>query len=226
MIGTWTAPLGDGRSAEEMMVAVDRGRAVRILVMPALFDEANKLRRFTIETMRGLDEFGVDSFLPDLPGQNESSAPLEKQTLQHWRTAAQEASTAKGATHVLAIRAGALIAPKDLPGWSYAPQDGSKLLRSMIRARTIASRETGRAESAETLREIGREKGLDLAGWPIGAEMFRELEQAVQDGSEIRRMISQSDLGGAGLWLRAEPGEAPEQSEKLARIVSGSEERN
>lgn len=222
MIGTWTAPIGDGRSADEMMVAFDRGRAVRVLVMPALFEEANKLRRFTVETMRRLDELGVDSFLPDLPGQNESVAPLESQTLESWRMAARNASALKKATHVLTFRAGVLIAPEGLPGWSYAPQSGAKLLRPMIRARIIAAREAGRIENAEALKEIGRESGLELAGWPIGPEMFRELEGSGDTGDVTLQNISQSELGGAGLWLRAEPGEAPEQSEELARIVSGA----
>ena len=45
-----------------------------------MFDEANKLRHFTIELMRRLDTAGIDTFLPDLPGCNESLAPLEAQT--------------------------------------------------------------------------------------------------------------------------------------------------
>ena len=50
MIAAWTAPDG----GEEYAVAFDRGRARRVLVLPALFDEANKLRHFTVEVMRRL----------------------------------------------------------------------------------------------------------------------------------------------------------------------------
>ena len=63
-----------------------------MLILPALFDEANKLRHFTVEVMRRLDAAGIDSFLPDLPGCNESRAPLETQTLTGWREAAEAAA--------------------------------------------------------------------------------------------------------------------------------------
>jgi len=35
------------------------------------------MRRFTVEVMRRLDNAGIDSFLPDLPGGNESSQALQ-----------------------------------------------------------------------------------------------------------------------------------------------------
>ena len=82
MIATWRAPSLGGKSAEELLVSFDRGRARRVLVLPALFDEANKLRHFTVQIMRALDELGLDCFLPDLPGCSESLVPLEDQTLE------------------------------------------------------------------------------------------------------------------------------------------------
>ena len=98
-----------------------------MLVLPALFDEANKLRRLTVEVMRRLDGAGVDSVLPDLPGCNESRQPLEAQTLDHWREAARAAATHCGATHVLTLRGGALTAPSELPGWAYSPVAGRQV---------------------------------------------------------------------------------------------------
>ena len=125
-----------------------------------------------------------------------------------------------GVTHVLAVRSGALIVPPGLPGWSYAPQSGSKLLRAMVRARTIASREAGQAESSDDLFAMGRKSGLELAGWPIGPAMFRELEPAEPLAGDILTEGSQGEVGGAGLWLRAEPGDSPEQAAKLAAIIT------
>ena len=87
MITGWPTPQG----REEYAVAFDRGRERRVLVLPAWFDESNKLRRQSIEVMRRLDAAGVDSMLPDLPGCNESEAPLGEQTLEGWRAAAQAA---------------------------------------------------------------------------------------------------------------------------------------
>jgi len=225
MIATWQAPLSDGKSSEELLVAFDEGRSQRVLILPALFDEANTLRRLTLQIMRALDAAGIDAFLPDLPGCNESLAPLNKQTIAHWKVAALAAAEQASATHVLAIRAGALLAPSHLPGWHYAAQTGPKLLRGLIRARTIASRESRREETSEELMEIGRRDGLILAGWHIGAQMFGELETAVPNESAYQAKIAQKDLPGAGLWLRAEPDEDTAQADAIAAIVAGKTEQ-
>jgi len=219
MIFTWNIP---DLAGEELLVGFDRGRPLRVLVLPAWFDEANKLRRFTVEVMRRLDSAGIDSLLPDLPGCNESIEPLELQTLSSWRAAAEAAAETLGATHVLAIRAGALIAPATLPGWHYAAQSGPKLLRGMIRARTITAREAGKFETYEELTAIGRDAGLVLGGWPLGPEMVAELETAEPALAPGQSNIPQGALGGAGLWLRAEPDEDAGQADRLAGAIGQS----
>lgn len=189
------------------------------MVLPALFDEANKLRHFTVEVMRGLDAGGVDAVLPDLPGCNESLAPLELQTLLGWREAAEMAAALFGATHFLSLRGGALVAPP-LPGARYAPATGASILRALLRARVIASREAGIEESREALLDAGRKGGLELAGFRLGALMIAELEKAEPVGGTALANISQAELGGSGLWLRAEPDHSPEQAEALvSRII-------
>lgn len=222
MISTWNIVSPDGTSGEELLVAFDRGRARRVLVCPAWFDEANKLRRFTVEVMRRLDTAGLDAFLPDLPGCNDSLAPLSGQTLAGWQTGMLAAATTFAVTDVLALRAGALLAPAHLPGWHYAAQSGPKLLRGMIRARTIAAREAGREEKADALMALGRAEGLMLSGWPLGAAMIRDLETAEPVLAEGQSDIAQSQLGGPGLWLRAEPGEDSAQADALAAIIAGA----
>jgi hypothetical protein len=214
----WPCPAPGGGTREELALAFDRGREQRLLVLPAWFDEANKLRRQTVEVMRRLELSGIDSFLPDLPGCNESEAPLEEQTLESWCAAAAAAAAHFAATHVLSVRAGALVAPAGLPGWRYAPIGGRQALRAMLRARTIASKERGHAERTEDLQAIGRREGIELAGWPIGAAMFARLEMA-DPASELIE-IQQSALDGPALWLRAEPDEHPQQADALAAIVA------
>ena len=159
MIAAWPCPGG-----EEYALAFDRNRMHRVLVLPAWFDEGNKLRHFTVEVMRRLDGSGIDSFLPDLPGCNESPAPLERQTVESWRAEAAEAAWFFSATHVLAIRAAAMIAPDALPGWRYAPLSGSSQLRALLRARVLSAREAGREENREALIGEGRQNGLEVAG--------------------------------------------------------------
>jgi len=221
IIGTWKCLLEGDKASDELLVSFDRKREQRILILPALFDEANKLRRFTIQTMRVLDESGIDTFLPDLPGCNESLVSLADHTLEGWRKSAKAAADAFHATHVLAVRGGAMIAPDTIPGWQYAPLGGAKLLRGMMRAQTIAAREAGQETNSEQLMAQGREAGLTLAGWNIGPGMLRELESAATTKSEYQKVIEQKDISGAGLWLRAEPDEDQRASEALAAIVAG-----
>jgi len=213
---TWPCPTADGTRAEEHALCRDGGRPHRLLIVPALFDEANRLRRLTVEVMRRLDRAGIDSFLPDLPGCNESPAPLDRQTIETWRAATQAAAHHFGATQVLAIRGGALLAPA-LPGWRYAAVSGESLLRGLLRARVLASKEAGLAETREGLLEQSKTKGLELAGYALGRDMVAELAEATPaDLTDI----GQAQLGGAGLWLRAEPDHDPSQAEALAALVA------
>lgn len=220
MLVTWPCPLPQGGEREEMALAFDRAREHRLMVLPALFDEANKLRRQTIEVMRRLDLSGIDSVLPDLPGFNESTAKLPDQSLASLTGAAAAAAVHFKASHVLTWRAGALLAPAALPGWRYTPIGGSQVLRAMIRARTLAAREAGRSERTEELQSLARAEGIELAGWTLGAQLFRDLEAATIPDRPLLADIDQATLGGAGLWLRAEPDEDPEQADALAAIVA------
>jgi len=213
----WPCP-APGGTREELALVFDRGRAQRLLVLPAWFDEANKLRRQTVEVMRRLDLSGIDSVLPDLPGCNESEAPLGEQTLEGWRKAVVAAAAHFRATQVLTVRAGALLAPAGLPGWRYAPTGGRQVLRAMLRARTVAAKEAGRIERTEDLQETARRDGIELAGWQIGSALFTALE-AAEPATELVE-VEQSTLGRSGLWLRAEPDEDPQQADALAAIIA------
>ena len=216
----WPAPLPNGGTSDECALIFDQNRSHRLLVLPALFDEASKLRRLTAEVMRRLDLSGIDSFLPDLPGCNESFAPLAEQTLQSWNDAAEACAKHFGATHVLTLRSGALLAPSNLSGWRYAPAGGQKLLRSMLRARTIAAREMGAEETIPELEATATAKGITLAGWELGAEMFTALNAAKTPIPRGYFDIEQDMVGGGGLWLRAEPDEDHEQADALAAIIA------
>jgi hypothetical protein len=206
-------PFGD---IQEFALAFDRQREHRLLIVPALFDEANRLRRLTVEVMRRLDAAGIDCMLPDLPGCNESLQPLETQSLDSWRAAMRAAATRFGATHALGIRGGALVLP-ELPGWRYAPVKGANLLRQMLRARIVVSKEAGLAETQESLLGIGSREGLDLVGYRLGPDLLAQLQTAEPAAAAD---IPQDLVGGAGLWLRAEPGEDRTQADALAAVLA------
>jgi hypothetical protein len=214
---TWPCPLPGGGMAEEYALAFDRSRATRVLVVPALFDEANRLRRFTVEVMRRLDGAGIDTFLPDLPGTNESLQPLETQEPQDWCDAVATSARSFGASHVLALRGGCLLTPVTLPALHYAPVKAASLLRQLLRARTLAAREAGREETREGLMALGLAQGIELAGYRLGSEFVRQFEPMVPREDAI--VIAQDTLGGSGLWLRAEPGESAGQADALAAAV-------
>lgn len=216
----WPCPLPEGTEAEELALTCDRQRQHRVLIVPALFDEANKLRRLAVEVMRRLDAAGIDSVLPDLPGTNESLRPLAEQTLAGWTGAMLGAVNHFRATHVLAIRGGGLILPKVIPGWLYGPVKGAAVLRQMLRARIIAGRELGREETREELLSLGSHSGLDLSGYHIGAELLQALNEADPATRAGITAIDQDTIGGSALWLRAEPDEDREQADALAAIIA------
>jgi hypothetical protein len=217
---SYPCPLPGGAEASELALAFDRGRQRRVLIAPALFDEANRLRRLTVEVMRRLDKSGIDSFLPDLPGCNESTQDLALVEPEDWRMALEAAARHFGATHVLSLRGGALVVPAKLPGWLYAPIKGASLIKTMLRARVIATREAGREESAETLLAQGLALGIDLAGWSLSGEMLRQLQDALPAKRDNLTLIDQETIGGGALWLRAEPDENPDQADALAAVIA------
>lgn len=223
IISSWSpVGTGAGQAREEMLVSFDQDRPVRILVIPALFDEANKLRRLTLSLMRALDEAGIDTALPDLPGMNESLAPLGDQTLAGWREHTKTAAAQFRATNALTLRGGALVAPDTLPGWRYAPVEGAKLLTTLLRARVVEAREAGGEETRAALLEEGRSQGLLLGGWPLGAQMVRELETATDSNRLEHETLEPADFGASGLWLRAEPADDAEQAKALAARIARS----
>lgn len=217
MIAAWPCPGPSGQS-KEYALAFDRARPRRVLIVPALFDEANRMRKMLVDMMQLLDAEGIDTFLPDLPGCNESPQSFAAQSLHGWRVAMQHAVRHFRASDVLAVRGGALVFPGTLPGWVLEPAKGPTILRQMLRARTIAAREAGRQEDSAALLEQGRSEGLELAGYRCGASLIAGLQDALPQ-IEGQRIIAQTELGGGGLWLRAEPTAAPDQSGALARII-------
>lgn len=214
----WPCPLPDGGSAEEYALTFDKHRDKRLLIVPALFDEANRMRRFTVEVMRRLDGAGIDSVLPDLPGCNESLQPLEAQTPATWRAAMTSAAAHFGATHVLGVRGGALLTPDGLPGWHYASAKAASILRQLIRSRILASREAGVSESQDGLLETGFAEGLELSGFRLGAQFLREFQALTPRAGASE--IDQDLIGGGGLWLRAEPGDDRRQADALAAVLA------
>ena len=219
-VESYPCPLPGGAAASEYALTFDAARKCRVLIAPALFDEGHKLRRFTVEVMRRLDGSGIDCFLPDLPGCNESEQNLALIEPEDWRMALEAAARHFGATHVLAIRGGGLLLPGKLGGWHYAPVKGASLLRTMLRARILSAREAGREETVDQLMEQGLQLGIELAGYSLSGEMLRQLGQLVPGKQPGITTIEHELIGGGALWLRAEPDEDAQQADALAAVVA------
>lgn len=216
----WPCPAADGPGEGFALVAGPAG-ARPILIVPALFEEANRTRRMLAQTIRALAARGTASVLPDLPGCNESLAPIQRQDMQAWRGAMAAAAEHFGASHILALRGGASIAPPGLPGWWFEPLSGAAALRHLVRARTVAAKEAGTPEKSDAIMAQGRQAGLELAGYRLGAAMIRSLAECELPEPNPRvTTLKLADLGGSALWLRSEPGEDQTLSAALAATIA------
>ena len=220
-IVAWPCPAPGGKGEEFALLAGPEDAAARILIVPALFEEANRTRRLLAQTMRALAGHGVASVLPDLPGCGESLSPLERQHLASWRRAMASAARHFATTYVLTVRGGAGVAPRSGPGWRFEPVAARSQLGTLLRSRILAAGEDGRAETTARLLDEGRERGIELAGYRLGARMVTALEEAARLPTSSKRVtLTLAELGGAPLWRNAEPGEDPGLAAALAARIA------
>lgn len=181
-----------------------------VLIAPALFEEANRTRAFTVTLQRALADLSLASMLPDLPGTNESVVDTEQATLANWQAAfaaAAQSAARHGHVHVAAIRGGALVdrLAKTRSRWYFAPVAGEALVRDLMRARKVAQINHNAPEAEGDVYE--------LAGNRLSATMIAELRAAAPSTAAPVRtlrlrddaMPSHRSVDGAPLWRRAEP---------------------
>jgi len=196
-----------------------------VLIVPPLFEEANRTRRTLVLAMRALAARGFAAAMPDLPGQNESLVALESVDLDMWQNAlAEVAKTIDGPVLVASVRGGALIdhSVKAAGWWRLAPAGGASLLRTLLRARVSADREAGVASSLESLSGTAKREPLLLAGNRLSPAMIAQLGRAeAQPVEPLRNVALGADgITGTPLWLRAEPGEDAVMAEAIAADIA------
>jgi hypothetical protein len=199
------------RGGREAMVRFGPAGAPLVLVLPPLFEEANRTRHFLVEVMRGLAVQGIASILPDLPGMNDSPVATVEARLADW----QEGIAALPApVATVSLRGGALLdgfAACSLH-WRLSPETGARLLRDMIRATAMTS-----GIKAGELEDAARTQPTALAGNVIHADLFSALEGAIPAITGTIRLVRLEDeagdadarLSGTPLWRRAEPDHDP-----------------
>ena len=198
-----------------------------ILIIPPLFDEANRLRRTLVLMMHALAGSGHDCLLPDLPGQNDSLLPNDLATLSLWRDALTTFSAAIDGPLVTASwRGGALIddaANSAIGHWRMAPIAGSSIVRAMVRTRLAGDKEAGRQSTAESIRASAADGPVELAGYHLCSSMIDQLETATPATPAPLRTVAlgngENKVTGSALWLRAEPGEDRVMAEAMAADI-------
>ena len=196
-----------------------------ILIVPPLFEEANRLRRTLVLAMRALAAKGFRAVLPDLPGQNDSLVALADVDLARWRDSlADTAAGIDGPLIVASFRGGALIDHRveAAAWWRLAPVGGASLLRTLMRSRVSADREAGRTSSLESLQDAAKTAPLLLAGNRLSPAMFAQLGVSEAQAVEPLRSVGLGADGIAGtpLWLRAEPGEDATMADAIAADIA------
>ncbi|MBA3940443.1 MAG: hypothetical protein C0520_04445 [Sphingopyxis sp.] len=196
-----------------------------VIVVPPLFEEANRTRRTLVLAMRALSAHGFAALLPDLPGQNESLVPLADVDLDRWRDAlAATVAEVEGRAIVASVRGGALIDHRANAAawWRLAPVSGASLLRTLLRARVAADREAGVTSSLENLQEAARSEALLLAGNALSPAMIAGLGTAEAQPVEPLRSVGlgADAIAGTPLWLRAEPGEDAAMAAAIAADIA------
>lgn len=200
----------------------ERGMLGTVLIVPALFEEANRLRGFTIALMRALAARGVASALPDLPGQGDSVWKTEHCAIDKWRAALGTAAATLGKPHLFAIRGGTLLDGEcQVAGrYHFAPVPGGDLVRDLVRIRQLSAEENDEPFNPEAIRPPG--PPVELAGnllsrWLIDdlkAAMPRTADRVARPETDAR--AAQMRLTGTALWRRARP----EEDHELIRAVA------
>ncbi|KTE22515.1 hypothetical protein ATE67_00785 [Sphingopyxis sp. H050] len=196
-----------------------------ILIVPPLFDEANRLRRTLALAMRALAADGFAAVLPDLPGQNESLVALDAVDLEQWQDAlATVAAGIDGPVVIASVRGGTLLDHRANAAawWRLAPVGGASLLRTMMRARVTADRQAGIESSLDSLQEAAKTAPLLLAGNLLSAAMVAQLGSAdARPVAPLRSIgLGADGIAGTPLWLRAEPGEDAAMASAIAADIS------
>lgn len=215
------------RAAELCLRTGPGGPGARIMFVPPLFDEANRMRRTLALTMRALAARGIAAMLPDVPGQNDSLHATLSADLTLWRAALAEFVAAEpGPVIIASVRGGALIDDgcSAAAWWRIAPATGASLLRTMLRTRVTSDREAGVTSSIDALLAAAEAAPLLLAGNILSSAMVAQLQAAVPAALAPLRSVTlgsgASAIAGTPLWLRAEPGEDAAMAAAMADDIA------
>jgi hypothetical protein len=196
------------RGGCEQLLRHGMGSKITLLVLPALFEEANRMRRFTISIMRNLAALGIETILPDLPGTGESLTELIDVQLQDWHDAV--AALTDNCTGSIAIRGGALLDASSARRWRLAPETGERLLRDMARATAFSE-----GLPVHVVTDSARKSPTWLAGNLLNPQFFNALHEAAPSADAYV-----STIAGPKLWRAAESSDDPMFTASCAQDIA------
>lgn len=215
---------------KELCLSLAAQSSRRVMLVPPLFDEMNRMRKMLVDVMRALETLEVGSIMPDLPGTNESLVPLGLVTLTDWQKAVETCAQQHDISHVASFRGSAVTVTnlRQADHWIFSPVKGATILRTMLRTRVAADKESGQATSLAELTAQAGSGPIELAGNILGSRLFTELNAAeIPDFINQRVVRLESDnkpgdgqIPGSALWLRAEPDDDPAMSSAIARDIA------
>ena len=183
-----------------------------LIVFEPLFEERNRCRRMIAQMARELNKAQISVAIPDLPGVGESLTGIETLNFENWASAAQSACDALTPVGIISMRGGVLAAPAStrIPHWSFAPEQGTRIVRDL-----------------ERVRKASGDEGYGYSGHPLIEQFVASLSEAsFNDRPSLHVVRLESDAGmanekvtGAPLWRRAEPGEDEALSNALAHSI-------
>ncbi len=215
---------------KEFCLSVGGQLSRRIMLVPPLFDEMNRMRKMLVDVMQALETLEVGSILPDLPGTNESLVPLEDVTLTDWQKAIEACAQQHEISHIASFRGAALTVAnlRQIDHWIFCPVKGATILRTMLRTRVAADKESGGNTSLAGLTAEAESGPIELAGNNLGSALFTELNAAELPDLENQRIVrlesdnkpGDAQISGSALWLRAEPDDDPAMSAAIAQDIA------
>ena len=185
---------------EERIQRVGSGHSTQVLILEPLFEEKNRTRRLIAQIMQLLDNRGIGTALPDLPGTGESFVNSDTLKFSDWLLSAQAATQSLRPTAIISFRAGSLLdgVISAAPRWRFAPETGARAVRDLERMRLTAVNDPNlygghrlRPEFVEQLRAATLSSGF----------LCRTVRL------ETDAMKADHKVIGTPLWRRAEPGE-------------------
>lgn len=206
--------------AEHSLCFIPSDAKRRILIVPPLFDEMNRMRRTLVQTMRMLAESGIAACLPDLPRLGDSTAMLSTQSIAGWRSAVESACQMWDATHIFSVRGGCLLEDACAPPiMRLAPAKGASLVKTLVRAQIATNKESGVPSTADGLAQQALSGTVMLAGNIFTAQLWADLDGAVPTERLGISEMNLADIQGTALWLRAEPGYDAAMAATLAKVL-------